>query len=1422
MADQELRSLRVSMQMDAGGYKAGADAKVAADKAMVASGREVAQSVVANDSKISQSGDAIERLSRRYIDGYGNQQKFASGLTTLNRQLETGKATVEQAAAVLVGMNQKLGLTGDVTALVAKGQTSLAEAMSMANTTIAAQQGTLSRAVGEWQIYIAQLKEAQAVQTGAQIASANQNRFNSVLGVQTQPSSSARESASVFAAGLQDIDNLAQLKAQQIGQNFGDDLNRSLVAGSSKSARDAATAFSTELDRIDALAQLKATQIGANFQNDLNASFGIGAGGGSARASASVFEEAGREADQMAAKVALLRAEINPLAAAQDRLNAELAEYSALAAKGAISAEELSAAQALARNRAANQNNQGGLNRFGAMNATSQFQDIAVTAAMGQSPMTIALQQGTQLGMAMQMQMGDQGAKGVVKGLGTAFMGLLTPINLVAIGLTGAAALAIQYFTSGAEKSKLLDQSLQNNVKSIKALTDAYHMAGVSAEDLQRKSIAASEADERRSEKELEAQIRLEQKRFTANTKPTDLMTFGMLGDNSVNVAPEFAAFTDPILKLRKEIEAQAKGEGKANFDAFFQQLDQIANTGPGAFTGFVDELVRSTGIKVESYSDIRDRLYEMGGAARQAARQLELVLEVQRKIDQENTRQGLQDQRGLGRYVGTRNIQEGRENEQFAASQQMQRARTNAERLAAVEREARAKFPAQADEGGGRDARVERARQEELVRQQMELKDAQDQRRRSLDQTLASAKLDVDLVGQTTAAVEGLRLAAQLEAEVREQAAIKGVKADEGEIARIKAKAAEYGRLKAIEDARTTIKGQVIDLETQRAELGLIGQNTLAHDRAIASLKAEQDIRKLGIPLYGQEANEIRKNTAELAALAEASAKAKIQQDLLFDIRQAGRSQQDQSVASQLRNAGLPEDLDSDIAKVIKMKDQIASMKDTWNEVFQTARDGIDGVVDALFDGGDIGDALKKMGRDFARQMFDLAATNPLKNWLTGSNLNTIADMGIFGSGASSGKGGGFGGVLGNLLGAQKAVASMQVQAASVFINGAPIGGGIPGIPGLPGAANDNSGGGIFSSVEKFLFGGQGGTSPLTGDIAKFAAGIKAVESGGNYSALGPMLKNGDQALGAYQVMKSNLPSWSQEALGKTLSPDQFLSDPAAQDKIFEKIFGKSLSKYGNGNDAISSWFTGGPLSTGAGKSDILGTTGSKYVDMVNAQMQKLGETTSSLTSATGTAAVGLNGLGGGLGKLGSALNQFPAAPGGGGGGGPLGWLGNLFNSFGPGVTPAGMSQISPMATADIMSGSWGLFANGAAFRSGSVIPFANGDTFSTPTRFPMSGGRTGVLGEAGEEAIMPLRRGADGRLGVAARTPANTNGGGITAAHIEEIVNSIAKKLSFTAKNINVYDPSVVGDYTRTDDGEQAVVNVMRRTGSGRASLG
>lgn len=92
--------------------------------------------------------------------------------------------------------------------------------------------------------------------------------------------------------------------------------------------------------------------------------------------------------------------------------------------------------------------------------------------------------------------------------------------------------------------------------------------------------------------------------------------------------------------------------------------------------------------------------------------------------------------------------------------------------------------------------------------------------------------------------------------------------------------------------------------------------------------------------------------------------------------------------------------------------------------------------------------------------------------------------------------------------------------------------------------------------------------------------------------------------------------------------------------------------------------------------------------------------------------------------------------------------------------------------------------FANGAAFSQGRVMPFAKGGVVSSPVSFPMRGG-AGLMGEAGPEAILPLARGADGRLGVQA------GGGGRTVTVVMNVttpdVAGFARSQSQIAAQIN-----------------------------------
>jgi lambda family phage tail tape measure protein len=77
-------------------------------------------------------------------------------------------------------------------------------------------------------------------------------------------------------------------------------------------------------------------------------------------------------------------------------------------------------------------------------------------------------------------------------------------------------------------------------------------------------------------------------------------------------------------------------------------------------------------------------------------------------------------------------------------------------------------------------------------------------------------------------------------------------------------------------------------------------------------------------------------------------------------------------------------------------------------------------------------------------------------------------------------------------------------------------------------------------------------------------------------------------------------------------------------------------------------------------------------------------------------------------------------------------------------------------------------------AAASGAVKPFASGGVIGTPTYFPLIGGGTGLAGEAGPEAIMPLRRGPDGKLGVSGMGGGNSIPVQIAPPHVDSFRRS------------------------------------------------
>ncbi|HAU76294.1 MAG TPA: phage tail protein [Agrobacterium sp.] len=181
-----------------------------------------------------------------------------------------------------------------------------------------------------------------------------------------------------------------------------------------------------------------------------------------------------------------LRAKYSPLFATISNYKSAVAEIRQAHAAGAISANEMASAiqrerQAALASTAAIKGRNAALkatvttssgNSFNTANIAAQFQDIGVTAAMGMSPIQIALQQGTQLSAVLQ-QIKDSG-QGVGQGLAAAFASVISPLSLVTIGVIAAGTAAFQYFSTIMSEGDKSAEVLKEQAALISAVAERW------------------------------------------------------------------------------------------------------------------------------------------------------------------------------------------------------------------------------------------------------------------------------------------------------------------------------------------------------------------------------------------------------------------------------------------------------------------------------------------------------------------------------------------------------------------------------------------------------------------------------------------------------------------------------------------------------------------------------------------------------------------------------------------------------------------------------------------------------------------------------------------------------------------------------------------------------------------------------------
>jgi hypothetical protein len=183
---------------------------------------------------------------------------------------------------------------------------------------------------------------------------------------------------------------------------------------------------------------------------------------------------------------------------------------------------------------------------------------------------------------------------------------------------------------------------------------------------------------------------------------------------------------------------------------------------------------------------------------------------------------------------------------------------------------------------------------------------------------------------------------------------------------------------------------------------------------------------------------------------------------------------------------------------------------------------------------------------------------------------------------------------------------------------------------------------------------------------------GTIAAESGGNPNALHPLVKKGQyagqRAIGLFGIMPGNVPAWSREHLGRTLTPEELARDTEAQRAIFRGEMQKNIAKHGSPQDAASIWFTGRPYAQAAQSGANDGFTNvQNYVAKVTGSAPRM----SGATPATAPA------------QTGETMRPLPPPP------GMLGGLGGLGGGPGLGDTlqAIGMSLLSSPAHSPFQS---------------------------------------------------------------------------------------------------------------------------------------
>jgi len=482
--------------------------------------------------------------------------------------------------------------------------------------------------------------------------------------------------------------------------------------------------------------------------------------------------------------------------------------------------------------RAANDN----VRVFNTANIAAQFQDIGVTAAMGMSPLQIALQQGTQLSAIFE-QMKASG-QGVGTALAAAITSVISPLSLLTIGAVAAGAAIIRWFMKSEDSADKLEKKLEAHAAAVRMIKDLYGETAAAAERAGNAGGLAFSAASIRSDAAFwQRELQRQAQQVTDKMRGDGILTRGLFG-SLANVKDLRAAAGD----LTDEVEAliRSAGNGSADFDTFnhsldaafetvrrsgkdvtaaYNEIERVREVAQAAFqvggkfqefAGPINQLqvgIASNNVDLEKFNSWVEQIGKQKGIQSQADQAIalgaELVkiagylqqIENARFLKTEQIRDRLASERmDTGQsYFQQRQREWELEDRILDAQTQQVKALTDQEKIAAAGALAKARNPV---EGEQRRREVLIAERQERERLDAAWRQGEIQRARARDEDILQAQQEFELIGKTVGQVAALEFQWQAEGAARQAAAEAGRKIGDDELRAIGEQAAAVGAL--------------------------------------------------------------------------------------------------------------------------------------------------------------------------------------------------------------------------------------------------------------------------------------------------------------------------------------------------------------------------------------------------------------------------------------------------------------------------------------------------------------------------------------------------------------------------------------------------------------------------------------------------